>query len=102
MATNHPHLDFDDVNIERNSSWSAGIQIVGQDILADWSALEGYYYYTNTPTRPSQLNFFTDHIDRSIQNTQASLLWRPETQALQPGSGRCSLLGKKTSMQEET
>ncbi|HLZ98526.1 MAG TPA: TonB-dependent receptor, partial [Steroidobacteraceae bacterium] len=90
-GTNRLNLYFDDVNIERNSSWSQEFKLAGKNDLADWVGALSYYY--DDAHQTSQLNFFTDSIDTVIQNTQGFSLYGALTQALQANGLPFSLLG---------
>jgi iron complex outermembrane receptor protein len=90
-GTNHLNLYFDDVNIERNSSWSQEFKLSGKNDLADW--VGGLSYYYDDAHQTSQLNFFTDSIDTLIENTQGFSLYGALTQALQANGLPFSLLG---------
>jgi iron complex outermembrane receptor protein len=92
-GTNRLYLYFDDVNIERNSSWSQEFKLAGKTDLADW--VGGLSYYYDNAHQTSQLNFFTDSIDTLLNNTgiQPGGLYGPITQALQANGFSYSLLG---------
>jgi iron complex outermembrane receptor protein len=90
-GTNRLNLYFDDVNIERNSSWSQEFMLSGKNDLADW--VGGLSYYYDDAHQTSQLNLFTDSIDTLIQNTQGVSLYGALTQALQANGLPFSLLG---------
>jgi iron complex outermembrane recepter protein len=90
-GTNRLNLYFDDVNIERNSSWSQEFKLSGKSALADW--VGGLSYYYDDAHQTSQLNLFTDSIDTLIQNTQGFSLYGAVTQALQANGLPFTLLG---------
>jgi iron complex outermembrane receptor protein len=90
-GTNRLNLYFDDVNIERNSSWSQEFKLSGKNDLADW--VGGLSYYYDDAHQTSQLNFFTDSLDTIIQNTQGFSPYGGLTQLLQANGLPFSLLG---------
>jgi len=90
-GTNRIYLYFDDVNIERNTSWSQEFKLSGNNALADW--VGGVSYYYDDAHQTSQLNFYTDSIDTLIQNTQGFSLYGALTQGLQAAGLPLSLLG---------
>jgi iron complex outermembrane receptor protein len=90
-GTNRIYLYFDDVNIERNTSWSQEFKLSGKTDIADW--VGGLSYYYDDAHQTSQLNLYTNSIDTLIENTQGFSLYGAVTQALQGAGLPFSLLG---------
>jgi iron complex outermembrane recepter protein len=90
-GTDRIYLYFDDVNMERNSSYSQEFKLSGKNDVADW--VGGLSYYYDDAHQTSQLNFYTDSIDTLLQNTQGFQLYGPVSAALQAAGVPISLLG---------
>lgn len=90
-GTDRIYLYFDDVNIERNSSYSQEFKLSGKNDVADW--VGGVSYYYDDAHQTSQLNFYTDSIDTLIQNTQGFSLYGALSQALAANGLPFTLLG---------
>jgi len=65
-GTNRENLYFDDVNIEKNTSWEQELKLSGQTSLADWVA--GVSYYHDNASQASPLDFNTSSIDTLIKH----------------------------------
>jgi iron complex outermembrane receptor protein len=90
-GTDRIYLYFDDVNIERNTSYSQEFKLSGKNDIADW--VGGVSYYYDDAHQTSQLNFYTDSIDTLLQNTQGFTLYTPISQRSRPRECRFTLLG---------
>ena len=90
-GTDRIYLYFDDVNIERNTSYSQEFKLSGKNDIADW--VGGVSYYYDDAHQTSQLNFYTDSIDTLIQNTQGFSLYGALSQALAANGLPFTLLG---------
>jgi iron complex outermembrane receptor protein len=90
-GTDRIYLYFDDVNIERNTSYSQEFKLSGKNDIADW--VGGVSYYYDDAHQTSQLNFYTDSIDTLIQNTQGFSLYGALSQGLAAAGLPFTLLG---------
>jgi iron complex outermembrane receptor protein len=85
-GTDRIYLYFDDVNIERNTSYSQEFKLSGKNDIADW--VGGVSYYYDDAHQTSQLNFYTNSIDTLLQNTQGFMLYTPISQGWRPRACR--------------